>query len=107
MNPTLDRGPAAFEFESGREDGTNGKPASVKRVIDLTPKFEDTDGVSESLSPTRPVPDPPLPGIIGNERPAPAVPSNGAKDVEILPEPMQDSGSLEILPPTIEESLDS
>ena len=115
MNPMLDRGPAAPEFSTGREGDNGGQPASVKRVIDLTPNPEDPSSLDEPSSPSppvtsTPVPSPPLPrppltGAMRNERPSPTIPSGGVSAVEVLPEPMHDSGSLEILPPTIEESL--
>jgi hypothetical protein len=112
MNPTLDRGPAAFEFDTGRQQESSGEPASAKRVIDLTPNLEDSSDLNDPQSsiPTsparsRPVPAPPLPGPIGSERSSPTIQREDLQVDQILPEPMQDSGSLEMLPPTIEKSL--
>ncbi len=102
MNPMLDRGPAPFEFDTGQQRESNGEPASVKRVIDLTPNLEDSSGVSQ---PQSSIPAPPLPGPIGSERSSPTIQRKDHPVDQILPEPMLDSGSLEILPPTIEDSL--
>jgi hypothetical protein len=112
MNPMLDRGPEAPDFDMGRDRESNGRPASVKRVIDLTPTLEDQSGLNAPRSPLpapsdrrRAVPAPPLPGPIGSEQSSPSIQRDELPVDETLPEPMQDSGSFETLPPTIEESL--
>jgi Flp pilus assembly protein TadD len=79
MNDALDRGPDAPEFEMGSQRGqTSTRP---KSVIDLTP-------------PTRSevsVPLPPSPGMIESK-----------SRTDRVPAPLQDSGSLETLPPSIQ-----
>jgi len=82
MNDMLDRGPDAPEFDTGMGRDRDAKATRPKSVIDLTPP-------TTRAAPS--VPPPPPPGPIGRDPSA-----------DDLPAPMQDSGSLEILPPSIE-----
>lgn len=98
-NPTLDRGPAAPEFETDREEGDaiDDEALLRSRIIELTPNEAGARRNSEiELLP----PDHGSPGRTGPSKPAqpPATP-------QMLPIPrvptILDQGSLDTLPPSI------
>ena len=84
MNDALDRGPDAPEFEMDSARDRDEASSRMKSVIDLTP-------TAKSARPPVPSPPDPAPPRLEPDRAS-----------EELPAPMQDRGSLEVLPPSIQ-----
>lgn len=99
MNPLLDRGPDAPEFRTDRPSDRQGRAVPTKRVIDLTPKTPSPSSETRNHHDRR------LDSRDVEDRATEAgIPEPSAIPAEPLPEPIQDKGSLEILPPSINGS---